>query len=202
MNPKFTKFIIPGVSACVLALASINVTASDYHVRSGSGGKVVGDYDGCVKSIGGNAQVCEKDHDGDGVLNNSDKCPTTPAGATVDSDGCMLKLTLNNIHFAVNKYNLNDQARATLDPIINVLKGRPDIKGLTVTGHTDSDGSAKRNQALSENRAQSVANYFKAGGVAVDVAAKGMGETQPVASNATEAGKAQNRRVELGVIKK
>ena len=202
MNPKsITKFILPGISACLLALAAFNAGAAEKNVTSGSGGRVVGGYGGCVKALGGNERICEKDNDGDGVLNNSDKCPATPAGAKVDSDGCMLKLVLDNIHFAVNKATLTAEAQGILNPIIEVLKGRPDIKSLTIAGHTDSDGSAKKNQKLSEARAQSVADYFKAGGVTVAIAANGMGESTPVADNKTEAGKAKNRRVELGVVK-
>ena len=69
---------------------------------------------------------------------------------------------------------------------------------LAVTGHTDSTGSDKYNQALSERRAQSVTNYLVENGIdSKRIETMGMGESQPIASNATESGRSQNRRVEL-----
>jgi hypothetical protein len=74
MNPKsFIKYFLPGVTAFIFALASINASAEDRHVKSGSGGRVVGSADECIKSIGGNPRICERDDDGDGVLNANDQ---------------------------------------------------------------------------------------------------------------------------------
>jgi len=199
LTPK--KPLLPTLSACLLALAMLPAGAQEKNVTSGSGGRVVSGAGGCVQSIGGTQDLCVEDSDGDGVLDNIDKCPNTPKGAKVDADGCMLKLVLNNIHFDVDKAELKDEAKAILDPIIEVLKGRPDIKGLTITGHTDADGSEKHNQKLSEARAQAVADYLKTRGVGVEITAKGMGESSPVADNKTPEGKAQNRRIEIGVVK-
>jgi len=71
---------------------------------------------------------------------------------------------------------------------------------IDVLGHTDSDGSDAYNQALSERRAQAVADYLVAHGVqSARIATRGYGKTQPIASNATEAGKAANRRVEIKI---
>ena len=64
-------------------------------------------------------------------------------------------------------------------------------------GHTDSKGSKAYNQKLSERRAQAVADFLRTFGVKNSMSVKGMGETQPVADNATDAGRAQNRRVEI-----
>ena len=69
---------------------------------------------------------------------------------------------------------------------------------LAVTGHTDSTGSDKYNQALSERRAQSVTSHLVENGMRLKrIETIGMGESQPIASNATESGRSQNRRVEL-----
>ena len=69
-----------------------------------------------------------------------------------------------------------------------------------IYGHTDSDGSAQFNMQLSQNRAQSVATYLRGRGIRGDrFLVQGLGESQPIASNATEAGKAQNRRVEIRI---
>ena len=72
---------------------------------------------------------------------------------------------------------------------------------IDVLGHTDSDGSETYNQALSERRAQSVASYLSSHGVSsVRMATRGYGEMQPIASNETPDGKAQNRRVEIKIV--
>ena len=92
-------------------------------------------------------------------------------------------------------------SKKTLGPIAKVLKGRPDIKSLIVTGHTDSSASEKYNQTLSQARAQSVADFFKSSGVSASITAKGMGESSPVADNETTEGRAKSRRVELDVKK-
>jgi outer membrane protein OmpA-like peptidoglycan-associated protein len=70
-----------------------------------------------------------------------------------------------------------------------------------VLGHTDSTGSDAYNQALSERRAQSVADYLSMRGVArARMGIRGYGETQPIAPNETEEGRSQNRRVEIKVV--
>ena len=73
----------------------------------------------------------------------------------------------------------------------------PDAR-YTIVGHTDSDASNEYNQALSERRARAVAGYLISKGVnSGQLSVLGLGETRPIASNNTEAGKAQNRRVEI-----
>ena len=170
-----------------------------------SDGDGVADYmDKCPDTPKGapvDSSGCPLDSDGDGVADYMDKCPGTPAGAKVDSDGCLQELTLRNVTFANNSAKLTAQAEGVLAPIAKVLKGRPDIKTVSVVGHTDSSGSESYNQKLSEARAQAVADYLSNAGVSANVTAKGMGESSPVASNATAEGRAQNRRVELSVSK-
>ncbi len=201
MKKSISNIILPTASALILALAAGGIAAAERNVQSGYGVRVTGSSGNCVKSEGGVLDLCFDDADGDGVLDNKDKCPGTPKGAKVDADGCMPKLVLNNINFGVDSSSLNTSAHAILNPIIEAVKGRPDVKGLIVTGHTDDTASEKHNQKLSEARAQSVANYLQAGGVAVPVSAKGMGESSPIADNKTDAGRAQNRRVEIEASK-
>ncbi|MES9913057.1 MAG: OmpA family protein, partial [Candidatus Sedimenticola sp. 4PFRAG1] len=168
-------------------------------------GDGVADYkDKCPGTPAGaavDANGCQMDSDGDGVYDAQDKCPNTPKGAKVDSDGCMEKLVLRNVQFENNSAQLTAEAQNVLGPIAEVLKGRPDIKALAVVGHTDSKGSEAYNQRLSQARAQSVAEFFKSAGISTPVSADGMGESTPVADNATAAGRAQNRRVELDIKK-
>ena len=156
---------------------------------------------GTPKGAPVDADGCALDSDGDGVADYMDKCPGTPAGAKVDKNGCMEKIVLRNVEFELDSAELTMAAKQTLGPIADVLKGRPDIKRMAVTGHTDSTGSEAYNKSLSQARAQSVADYFTAAGVSAKISAWGMGESSPVADNKTDEGRAQNRRVELKVSK-
>lgn len=84
-----------------------------------------------------------------------------------------------------------------LDKVAQTLSQHPDVAA-TVVGHTDSTGNPNYNLQLSQRRAQSVAGYLGDRGIPrARLAAEGRGQTQPVADNATEAGRAQNRRVEI-----
>jgi OOP family OmpA-OmpF porin len=142
------------------------------------------------------------DLDGDGVPNERDKCPNTRKGAVVDLDGCEVEavISLDGVHFAFDKSDLTPQAMSILDSAAALLD-KHDRVLVEVAGHTDSIGTEAYNQGLSERRANSVKNYLVSKGVkASRLTAKGYGESQPVASNDTEAGRAENRRVELIVL--
>src|SRR6188474_2434582 len=112
-------------------------------------------------------------------------------------------ITLNmpsNITFALNSADLNGQFFNALDGVSMVLK-EYDKTVVEVAGHTDSSGSDQYNQALSERRAQAVAGYLSSHGVKTQrLITIGAGEAHPMASNDTEAGRAQNRRVELTIV--
>lgn len=109
------------------------------------------------------------------------------------------KIVLRGVNFDFDKSDIRPDARPILDEAIRVLQDEPQID-VTVEGHTDSIGSAAYNQRLSERRAQSVVNYLAKGGIARSrLDPIGFGEDDPVASNDTEEGRAQNRRVELRV---
>ena len=104
-----------------------------------------------------------------------------------------------NIYFDVNKSDVKPAMRARLTEIARALATVPGHRVL-VEGHTDSDGTSVYNLQLSRLRAQSVRSALIEGGVSPDrIEAQGYGETRPVATNGTAAGKAQNRRVELVV---
>ena len=106
-------------------------------------------------------------------------------------------VTLPGIFFDTGKTELKSGAKATLGRIAAKLKTDDSIK-IAVEGHTDNTGSAQKNQALSEKRAQAVRDYLVNAGFASDkITASGMGPEQPVATNKTAAGRQQNRRVEL-----
>jgi len=104
------------------------------------------------------------------------------------------------VHFDFNKYNIRPDARAILDEAVRILKERADI-AIAIEGHTDGVGSDAYNMKLSNRRAQAVKTYLVDHGIAAKriVGVEGFGKRQPVASNDTAEGRAQNRRVELHV---
>jgi len=138
-----------------------------------------------------------KDSDGDGVMDPNDKCPGTPYGTRVDSNGCEIieTITIRGINFDFDRATLKDEARGVLDIAVSKLQN-PNIKSVDVVGHTDSTGPEAYNQGLSERRASAVKAYLEGKGVS-NVNASGAGESSPVADNSTRAGRAQNRRVEI-----
>lgn len=137
------------------------------------------------------------DSDGDGVCDTDDLCPGTPPGTRVESMGCNCDYSLN-LEFAFDSAVLTPGDMAQLDEIIPVLTNPKTgfIRGV-IEGHTDSIGSVDYNLGLSQRRAQSVADYLQSKGVelAGRFAIEGFGKANPIASNDTEAGRAQNRRV-------
>ncbi|MSQ99615.1 MAG: hypothetical protein EXR85_10040 [Xanthomonadales bacterium] len=148
------------------------------------------------------APPANPDLDGDGVLNEKDKCPNTRPGAVVDMDGCEVEavISLEGVHFGFNEATLTPEAKAILDKAAGLLKTNERVV-VEVAGHTDSVGSEEYNQALSERRANSVKDYLESQGItATRLSARGYGKAQPVASNDTDAGRALNRRVELIVL--
>jgi outer membrane protein OmpA-like peptidoglycan-associated protein len=100
--------------------------------------------------------------------------------------------------FDTNKYELKPQARDSIASVAKVIASYPK-SAVEISGHTDNVGDDKSNQLLSENRAAAVRDALRKAGVAADVklVTAGHGESQPVATNDTEKGRAQNRRVEI-----
>jgi len=194
-----------------------------------------------------NVDGCEPDGDGDGVADAVDKCPTTPAGRKVNADGCELDsdgdgvvdgvdacptvpaqtadgcpppapvaapapvvvpvavpaaalpatLVLTGVTFDNDQATLRPDAIAILDRAAVTLQQWGNIK-VEVAGYTDSWSDDDHNLKLSQSRAEAVRDYLIAKGVAADrLSARGYGESHPIADNATEMGRAQNRRVEL-----
>lgn len=162
------------------------------------------------------------DSDGDGVNDDADQCPNTPAGTQVDEKGCPLpqpcavgedgslpdlaqckvgdKVVLKNVHFLFDQSTLTPDAKAVLDGVSDAMTRAADIH-VEIGGHTDAKGSDEYNQKLSERRAVSVRKYIVGKGVAGDrMNAAGYGESQPVADNETDEGRELNRRVELKII--
>ncbi|MBR0552323.1 OmpA family protein [Stakelama marina] len=114
-------------------------------------------------------------------------------------DDLLLRMP-SGITFATDSSTVQPQFKPTLDQVSQVLAQYPKTY-VDVYGHTDSTGSEAYNQALSERRAQSVADYLSSHGVnPARIGTRGYGETQPIASNDTEEGRAANRRVEIKLV--
>jgi outer membrane protein OmpA-like peptidoglycan-associated protein len=150
------------------------------------------------------------DTDGDGILDKDDKCPNEVG--TVANNGCpvvaptpAVMKTLNDyaktILFDTGKASIKTQSEAVLQNITAILKEYPKAN-FSIDGYTDSTGNANSNQILSERRANTVRDFLMANGIGADrLVAKGYGEANPIDSNKTRSGRANNRRVEVVYIK-
>jgi outer membrane protein OmpA-like peptidoglycan-associated protein len=123
----------------------------------------------------------------------------TDVEVTRQGDDLLLNIP-SGINFAYDSATVAPQFQRTLDQVAGVL-GEYNRTYIDVYGHTDSTGSDAYNQSLSERRAGSVASYLSTRGVqSARIGTRGFGETQPIASNETEDGRAENRRVEIKIV--
>ncbi|MEO6524547.1 MAG: OmpA family protein [Mucilaginibacter sp.] len=168
---------------------------------------------GRVTNVENAVNDLKKDSDGDGVADQFDKCPNTPAGTVVDGSGCPIKFpepvaaaatatpavaatAYSNIQFEFDSSVLRTSSYPVLDATSADL--RASKSSVTVNGYASSEGTAAHNLALSKDRANSVKTYLVNSGVdAKRVKIKGLGETHPIADNSTEDGRVLNRRVEF-----
>ena len=158
------------------------------------------DEDGCP----------DLDNDSDGVPDDRDDCPMDPG--PVDNKGCPRKYSLvavtkdrieikKQIKFATGSAKIvGAESEKILDEVALALKDNAQIKKVRVEGHTDSVGDDSKNLKLSQNRANSVMSALLKRGIdPARMEAVGFGETKPIASNSTSAGKAENRRTEFNI---
>jgi len=148
------------------------------------------------------------DKDGDSVLDKDDACPEV--AGTVANNGCpevteevqkQLNEYARTILFDTGKSSIKAESTAVMVDIITILAEYPTAK-FTVEGHTDSVGSSKLNQKLSDSRANSVRDFLIDKGIGSDrLTAIGYGEDKPIATNNTRAGRKSNRRVEINLVK-
>jgi OOP family OmpA-OmpF porin len=159
-------------------------------------------------AAGAPADPCALDDDGDGVNNCIDKCPDTIKGLAVDAAGCpVADIVTLKVNFDFDKSDIKPEYHATLAEFASYMRQQQSFTVVEIAGHTDSVGSDEYNQKLSERRAKSVRDYMvnKLGMDDKLFSAVGYGESKPIASNDTDAGRAENRRIlaELkGVYKK
>ncbi len=143
------------------------------------------------------------DDDGDGVVNERDKCPNTLKGARVDGNGCVVEqtLTIRDITFENDSARLTANAQRLMENVVAFLRSDSSTR-ISISGHTDSVASDSYNMKLSRNRANEVRDYLVGYGIdASRLEAAGYGESRPVATNATAEGRELNRRVEFRIQK-
>lgn len=121
-------------------------------------------------------------------------------GAQVERVGEGILITFDSgLLFGVDSYQLNQNTRSNLNQLSDILAKYEDTD-ILIEGHTDNTGTEDHNQTLSENRAKSVSGYLIQRGVVFNrFTTVGYGENQPVADNATAAGRQENRRVEVAI---
>ena len=167
--------------------------------------------DNCPNEAGprGNRGCPWPDRDGDSVVDKDDKCPDTPG--TVANNGCpegpsdadMAKITelSRGIKFAFGSAIFTEGTPPVLDDIVAIILKYPK-SNFSVEGHTDSIGTKGFNQGLSERRANAVVDYLSSRNISASrLSASGFGESMPIDTNINNAGRANNRRVELKFVK-
>lgn len=171
--------------------------------------------------LAASVEKLQADSDGDGVSDLFDKCPNTPKTDKVDGSGCplpkadtakpgpvqviiteddrrLVRDAIANLEFATGKSEIKSSSFASLNRVADLLK-RKNLS-LKLAGHTDNVGKDASNMRLSKDRAESVKAYLVSQGANPSrIEATGYGETQPIASNKTAAGRQKNRRVEFTI---
>ena len=142
--------------------------------------------------------VTVSDDDHDGIENTLDQCPQTPKGYKVDSKGCPKSVTLHiNFPFASN--TLPASSTKEIETLTTFLQENP-ASMITIIGHTDNNGIDARNQPRSEARAKALGDTLVSNGIDANrITTSGEGAKNPIASNTTDAGRAQNRRIEVQI---
>ncbi|MET0106876.1 MAG: OmpA family protein [Sedimenticola sp.] len=217
VNDSENKVVHDGSGDCVLSMGGRNAVAPECGLMlvveqdpkpvdgDADGDGVLDSRDHCLHTPRGvqvDARGCALDTDGDGVPDYKDKCPGTSPGVKVDMNGCEIigNITINlvNDEFDFDSARLKPAMKSALDDVVSRVKASTGDEYLVVIGHTDSTGPEVYNQRLSERRARSVADYMVSRGISASrITTQGMGESQPVASNGTRAGRSKNRRAEI-----
>lgn len=168
--------------------------------------------DECPDTWGDQPNGCPSaDADGDGILDAKDQCPQEPEtyNQFEDADGCpderpqeieQFSGVIKGIQFDFNKATIRKSSFDLLDRAVEVLKKYPDLR-IEISGHTDSVGTRDANLSLSQRRADAVKDYLVEHGVEESrLQTRGAGPDEPVADNKTDAGRAENRRIEFKLL--
>jgi outer membrane protein OmpA-like peptidoglycan-associated protein len=193
--------VLAGVTGC----ASTNQATKGAVIGAGAGavaGGVIGNQTGSTTRgaiigavVGGAAGAII----GNQMDQRAKELQQTIPGATVQRVGEGIQVTFpSGLLFDFDSDVVRSTAATNLDALASHLS-KYDDSNLMIVGHTDAVGSSEYNQTLSERRAQSAARYLTAQGVSRHIATAGVGEREPVAPNTTEAGRQQNRRIEVAI---
>lgn len=171
-----------------------------------------GDADACPDEAGGAPDGCPtRDADGDGIVDAEDACPEEAESFNgyQDLDGCPDELpedlgsfegTLEGVKFQIDSASLRASSKSQLDEVVAVLLKYAKVS-VEISGHTDSTGAPEHNVELSKARAETVKDYLVQHGVAADrVKTRGAGPDEPIDTNTTPAGRANNRRIEFRLL--
>jgi OOP family OmpA-OmpF porin len=180
--------ICRGVAASLAVLVATPLVHAQppgtYVISGGTGGAVKDPFGDCVRSVGGT---------------NIPECNPTPVTVVPVPAPIVVSLAADT-NFDFDKSTLKPAGKATLDQLVSDMRQAAQIDGIDAVGYTDSIGTEAYNQRLSERRAQSVKDYLVSRGVDSGlITTRGMGESHPIATNDTPAGRAQNRRVDVTV---
>lgn len=179
--------------------AQVQPGTDEFHDMTVNLGFVIpfGDKPKYVASKSVTTDCSSRDSDADGVNDCLDKCPGTLKGSKVDANGCLIQLVVKGVKFKYDSAELMPVAMAILDEVAKNLIAYSQKNDIEVQGHASSEGTDSYNMKLSLRRSHSVVEYLKSKGVSNKLISKGYGERQPIADNSTEAGRSENRRVEL-----
>lgn len=150
------------------------------------------------------------DSDGDGIIDAEDACPNEPGPRSDDhgKNGCPIAVVkggqiviLERIEFATDRDTIRPQSNMVLEAVWKVLTEHPEIAAVSVEGHTDNHGGKGHNKRLSKRRAKAVVKWLVDKGITADrLSAAGFGQSRPIDSNDTAAGRQNNRRVEFHIV--
>lgn len=155
--------------------------------------------------------VCIDDNDGDGLENPIDSCPNDPEtrNGFEDADGCPdevppefddLAGIMEGINFETDKASIKSSSKPRIDNAVEVMKRYPDIR-VRITGHTDSQGGYPHNVDLSKRRAEAVRKSMVDSGIKPGrIETRGVGPDEPIDTNETAQGRANNRRIEFTIL--
>ena len=166
------------------------------------GDGVIDENDKCPntpKGIKVNEIGCELDSDDDGVKDSKDQCPGTSKEFVVDGYGCPQTATLK-VNFETNSYAISEELIDDLKDFALFLQNNVGYQ-VIIYGHTDSNGSDKLNKELSQNRANTVREALVRYGIdEIRLTSIGKGSSEPIADNNTKEGRAENRRIEVELV--
>jgi outer membrane protein OmpA-like peptidoglycan-associated protein len=196
-----SALVLPGVTGCA-STSKATEGAVIGAAAGGLAGGVIGNQTGSTARgaiigavVGGAAGAII----GNQMDQRAAELEKTIPGATVQRVGEGIAVTFpSGLLFDFDSDVVRSSAATNLDGLANHLRKYND-SNVMIVGHTDALGSSEYNQGLSERRAQSAASYLTTHGVSRHIATAGLGEREPIASNTTEAGRHQNRRVEVAI---